>query len=64
LAGALSFDEKIRQNAALFWFGYGMMEFFTCKPQPKEQLISLPHGSAQKIAVCAHANREPNKQEY
>jgi hypothetical protein len=29
----------------LHYFGLdcGMMEFFTCKPQSKEQLMSLPH---------------------
>jgi hypothetical protein len=43
LAGALSFDEKIRQNAALFLFGLRNDEFFTCEPQSKEQLMPLPH---------------------
>jgi hypothetical protein len=43
LAGALSFDEKIRQSAALFWFGLRNDRIFTCQPQFKEQLISLPH---------------------
>jgi hypothetical protein len=28
LAGALSFDEKIRQSAALFWFGLWNDEIF------------------------------------
>jgi hypothetical protein len=40
LAGALSFDEKIRQSAPLFWFG---LRNDGCKPQPKEQFMSLPH---------------------
>jgi hypothetical protein len=51
LAGALSFDEKIRQSAPLFWFG---LRNDGCKPQPKEQLMSpafLGHGSTKKIAV-------------
>ncbi len=26
-----------------FGLGCGIMEFFTCKPQSKEQLMSLPH---------------------
>jgi hypothetical protein len=43
LAGALSFDEKIRQSAALFWFGLQNDEFFTDEPQSKDQLMSLPH---------------------
>jgi hypothetical protein len=50
-----------------FGLDCGMMEFFTYKPQSKEQLISLPafleHGSAKKIAVRAHANRDTNMQE-
>jgi hypothetical protein len=56
LAGALLFDEKIRQSAALFWFGLRMMEFFTYEPQSKERTIDispafLEHGSAKKIVV-------------
>ncbi len=35
--------EKIRQSAALFWFGLRNYEFFTCEPQSKEQLMSLLH---------------------
>ncbi len=35
--------EKICQSAALFWFGLRNDEFFTCKPQSKEHLMSLPH---------------------
>jgi hypothetical protein len=33
----------------LFYFGLdcGMMKFFTFKPQPKEQMISLPHFGAR-----------------
>jgi hypothetical protein len=55
LAGALSFDEKSTKVQLYFGFDCGMMEFFTCEPQSKEQLISLPHflvhGSAKKIGV-------------
>jgi hypothetical protein len=45
-----------------------MMEFFTYEPQSKERTIDispafLEHGSAKKIAVWAHANSDPNKQE-
>ena len=43
LAGTLLFDEKIRQSAALFGLDCGMMKFFTLKPQPKGQLMFLPH---------------------
>jgi hypothetical protein len=43
MAGTLSFDEKIRQSAALFWFGLGDVRIFTHELQSKEQLLSLPH---------------------
>jgi hypothetical protein len=43
LAGTLLFDEKIRQSAALFWFGWQDAGFFTHEPYSKEQLMSLPH---------------------
>jgi hypothetical protein len=52
LARALLFDEKIRQNAALFWFGLrdiGILCF-----EPKNIDVSpafLEHSSAEKIAV-------------
>jgi hypothetical protein len=40
LAGALKKSAKVQ-----LYFGSGcrMMEFFTCKPQSKEQLMSLLH---------------------
>ncbi len=38
LAGALSFDEKIRQSSPLFWFGLRNDGIFTCEPQSKKQL--------------------------
>jgi hypothetical protein len=37
LAGALLFDEKIRQSSGL---DCGMMEFFTHKPQSQEHLFT------------------------
>jgi hypothetical protein len=43
LAGALLFDEKTRQSAALFGLDCEMMKFFTLKPQSKGQFMSLPH---------------------
>jgi hypothetical protein len=49
MAGALLFDEKIRQSAALFWFG-----LWDASP------AFLEHGSAKNITVVAHANRDPN----
>jgi hypothetical protein len=35
LAGALSFDEKIRQSAALFWFGFRNDGIFYLSRNPK-----------------------------
>ncbi len=53
----------------LLYFGLdcGMMEFFTYKPQSHEQFVDSPafveHGSAEKIAVCGHTTRDPNKKD-
>jgi hypothetical protein len=68
LPGALSVDEKIRQKAALFWFGLrGCCNILLTSRNPKNNIIDFPalleHGSAEKIAVCAHTHRDPNKQE-
>jgi hypothetical protein len=50
-----------------FGLDCGMIEFLTCEPQPKEQLISLPHFWStvwrQRLRFIAHANHEPKKQE-
>jgi hypothetical protein len=43
LAGALSFDEKSAKVQLYFGLDCGMMAFFPCEPQSKEQLISLLH---------------------
>jgi hypothetical protein len=54
LAGALLFDEKIRQSAALFWFGLRVLEFFAHSHNPKTIVVSpafLEHGLAEKIVV-------------
>jgi hypothetical protein len=63
LAGALLFDEKIRNSrTALFWFGLrdvGILHSLAVAVS----LAFLEHGLAEKIAVCAHTNRDPNKQE-
>jgi hypothetical protein len=40
LAGALKKSSKVQ---LYFGSGCGMMEFFTCEPQSKEQLLSLAH---------------------
>jgi hypothetical protein len=46
LAGALLFDEKIRQGSALFWLGLPLLVFFkysTHKLSSNEQLLTLPN---------------------
>jgi hypothetical protein len=61
LAGALIFDEKIRQSAALFWFGlrdFGIL-YSRAVIQRKIDVFS----SVEKIEVGANANCDPNKQE-
>jgi hypothetical protein len=67
LAGALLFDEKISQCAALFWFGLQDVGIL-CSCAVLQIIIDvspafLEHGLAEKIAVRAHANRDLNKQE-
>ncbi len=53
----------------LLYFGldYEMMEFFTYKPQSQEQLLTLPHFWStvwpEKIVVCGHTTRDPNKED-
>jgi hypothetical protein len=70
LAGALIFVEKNRQRAVLFWFGLRdveiLHEFYSRSVIQRtivDFLAFLEHGSAEKIVVCAHTNRDPNKQE-
>ncbi len=61
-----------KSTKGLHYFGldFGMLEFF--KYSTSENVIQrtivdflafLEHGSAEKIAVCAHTNHDPNKQE-
>jgi hypothetical protein len=55
LAGSLSFDEKIRQNAALFWFGLRNDGIFYLPATTQRKIDNSPafleHGSAKKIVV-------------
>ncbi len=66
-AGALLFDEKIRQSAALFWFGLRNDGILYLQAAMQRTIDSSPafleHSSAKKIACWAHANRDPNKKE-
>jgi hypothetical protein len=67
LAGALLFDEKIRQSGALFRFGLRDVGILYSRAVIQRTIdvstAFLEHGLAEKIAVWAHANRDPNKQE-
>jgi hypothetical protein len=55
LAGALLFDEKIRQSSPLFWFGLrndGILYLQAAIPRTiLDSPAFLEHGSAEKIAV-------------
>jgi hypothetical protein len=55
LAGALLFDEKIRNSAALFWFGFRDVGILYSQAVIQRTIDVSPafleHGSAEKIAV-------------
>ncbi len=55
LAGALLFDEKIRQSAALFWFGLRDVGILYSRAVIQRTIYVSPaflkHGLAEKIAV-------------
>ncbi len=59
--------EKIRQSAALFWFGLRNDELFYLRAEIQRTIDVSPafmeYGLTKKIAAWAHATREPNKQE-
>jgi hypothetical protein len=65
LAGALLFDGKIYQIAALFWFGFRDVGIIYSQTVSYKAIDVYPafleHGSAEKITVWAHANRDQNK---
>ena len=70
MAGALSFDEKIRQSAALFWFGLlndGI--FFLASRNPNQNRAALWRIFLSNESALAnrktgfYADRDPNKQE-
>jgi hypothetical protein len=67
LAGALLFVEKICQRAAVFWFGLWEVGIVFSRAVTQRKSVYFPafleHGSAEKISVCAHTNRDPKKQE-
>jgi hypothetical protein len=55
LAGALLFDEKIRQSTALFWFGLQDVGILYSRALIQRTIDVSPafleHGLAEKIAV-------------
>jgi hypothetical protein len=55
MAGALLFDEKIRQNVALFWFGFRAVGILYSRAGIQRTIDISPafleDGSAKKIAV-------------
>jgi hypothetical protein len=67
LAGARLFDEKIRQNVALFWFGLRNVGILYSQATIQRQVFDFPAfletGLAEKIEVCDHTTRDLNRQE-
>jgi hypothetical protein len=65
LAGALLFIEKVCQRVSLFWFGLRVVGIFYSQAVTQKTIVDFPplfeHGWAEKIAVWAHTNRDPNK---
>jgi hypothetical protein len=65
LAGARLFDEKIRQNVALFWFGLRNVGILYSQAAIQRPIVDFPAfletGLAEKIAVCDHTTRDPNR---
>jgi hypothetical protein len=65
LAAVLLFDKKICQSAALFWFGLRDVGILYSRAVIQRTIDVSPafleHGLAEKITVCAHANRDTNK---
>ncbi len=67
MAGARLFGEKsvkVLHNSGL---DCGMLEFFIYKPLIQRPIDDFPAfletGFAEKIAVCDHTTRDPNKKE-
>jgi hypothetical protein len=67
LAGALLFNKKIRQSSPLFWFGLRNDRILYLQAAIQRTIgdspVFLEHGSAEKIAVCGHTTRDPNKED-
>ncbi len=67
MAGALLFDEKIHQSTPLFRLGFRNDGIPYQQAAIQRTIDASPafmeYGLEKKIAACAPANREPNKQE-
>jgi hypothetical protein len=67
LAVALLFVEKIRQSDAQFWFRLRIVGFLHSQAVISRIIVDfsafLEHAPAEKIAVCAHTTRDPNKED-
>jgi hypothetical protein len=67
LAGALLFNEKIRQRSPLLWFGLQNDGILYLQAAIQRTIVDSPafleHGSAEKIVVCGHTTRDPNKED-
>ncbi len=67
MAVGLLFVEKIRQSDAQFWFGLRIVGFLHSQAVISRTIVDFPafleHGLAEKIAVCAHTTRDPNKED-
>jgi hypothetical protein len=71
MTGALFFDEKIRQSAALFGLECGMLEsarilqIFYSRAVVHRTIVDSPAfletSLAENIAVCVHLSRLPKK---
>jgi hypothetical protein len=59
--------KSTRRRTALFWFGFRDVGILHSRSVIQRTIVVSPtflkHGSAENIAVCAHTNRDPNKQE-
>jgi hypothetical protein len=62
--------KKIRQSVAQFWFGLrdvGVDQIFYSRTVIQRTMLTFPHFWStvwrKKVAVCAHTNRDPSKQE-
>jgi hypothetical protein len=65
LASTRLFDEKIRQSVALLWFELWDVGILYSQAVIQRPIVDFPAfletGLPEKIAVCDHTTRDPNK---